>query len=216
MADRLRALSGRVGRFTPLDEHEARHAALADLRRDVENLYLASLSEEELNANDVQTDRHIQNSNPESNFDISCEKREEAAGAERHPVVGGPKRQPERRKTGDERSDNEAKPKVAPVSLGLFKQACPDFLAYAKDEPRTWRDVVGVSDLVRSMLGVSSDAGRRAEAAMGPVPAAIVLACILQRHERINSPGGYLRALTNRAEEGRFNVRPMVDALLSG
>ena len=65
---RLNALSGRVGRFTAMEDHEARHAALVELRRVVENTYLDSLDETELSANDGQGVRHIQNSNPRISF----------------------------------------------------------------------------------------------------------------------------------------------------
>ena len=49
---------------------------------------------------------------------------------------------------------------------------------------------------------------------MGPEVAAIVLACILQNVVRIRSPGGYLRALSNKAAEAQFSPGPMVMALL--
>jgi replication initiation protein RepC len=50
---------------------------------------------------------------------------------------------------------------------------------------------------------------------MGHPTAAIVLACILQRVTHIRSPGGYLRCLTGKAEEGAFSPGPMVMALLT-
>ena len=48
---------------------------------------------------------------------------------------------------------------------------------------------------------------------MGPENAAITVAAILQRAERI-SGGGYLRNLAERARAGKFTVWPMVMALL--
>jgi replication initiation protein RepC len=47
---------------------------------------------------------------------------------------------------------------------------------------------------------------------MGPEAAAIVVACILQRARHINSAGGYLRALTEKAGAGEFSVGPMLMA----
>lgn len=44
--------------------------------------------------------------------------------------------------------------------------------------------------------------------------AAIVIACILERAGQINSAGGYLRNLTQRARQGEFSLAPMVMALL--
>jgi replication initiation protein RepC len=46
------------------------------------------------------------------------------------------------------------------------------------------------------------------------VQAAITLAAILQRSDQINSAGGYLRSLTDKAREGKFSTWPMVMALL--
>ena len=216
MESRLRTLSGRVGRTTPLKEHEARRDELVALRADVENLYLSTLSEQEMAANDGGSDRHIQNSNLESRLNLSVEKKKEeplAEGRREDEVVqlaeadaGEPKAEP-----GSERSPGR-KP---PVSLDLFAQACPQFLDYARHGVRSWRDVIATGDLVRGALGISPDAMCQAVRSMGDVPAAITVAAILERHEEIRSPGGYLRSLSARATEDRFSVRPMLDALLN-
>lgn len=49
---------------------------------------------------------------------------------------------------------------------------------------------------------------------MGQEIAAMVIACILQRAQHINSAGGYLRALTDKARVGTFSVGPMLMAAL--
>ena len=63
------------------------------------------------------------------------------------------------------------------------------------------------------MLGISPTAWQTAQRTMGPVDAAVTVACILQQAQRIDRPGGYLRALTSRAAENRFNPRAMLLAL---
>ena len=68
--------------------------------------------------------------------------------------------------------------------------------------------------VVRPMLGVSPSAWEEAQAAMGEIPAAIVVAAILQRGTAIASPGGYLRDLTRKAEAGEFSLGPMLMALI--
>lgn len=65
------------------------------------------------------------------------------------------------------------------------------------------------------MVGISPDAWRCAQEAMGPVTAAITVACMLQRVSGIRSPGGYLRALTTKAGQRAFSPGPMVIALLN-
>ena len=69
--------------------------------------------------------------------------------------------------------------------------------------------------VVRSMLGISASAYQEACEVMGPENAAVAVACILEKANMINSPGGYLRDLTRRAERGEFSIGPMVMALLN-
>lgn len=52
------------------------------------------------------------------------------------------------------------------------------------------------------MLGISPSARQEAREVMGEVQAAIALAAIYQRSDRINSAGGYLRSLTDKPEKG--------------
>ena len=106
--------------------------------------------------------------------------------------------------------------KGEPVPLAYLLGVCPTLVTYAKDGISGWRDVITTAGLVRSMLGISPDAWRRACEAMGAPAAAATVAAILERAEHIRSPGGYLRALTERAEQGRFSVKPMLAALEGG
>jgi replication initiation protein RepC len=64
------------------------------------------------------------------------------------------------------------------------------------------------------MLGISPSAWEEAQDVMGEVTAAIVVAAILQRGAAINSAGGYLRDLTERARAGQFSPGPMLMALI--
>jgi replication initiation protein RepC len=68
--------------------------------------------------------------------------------------------------------------------------------------------------VVRSMLGVSPSAYEEACDILGQENAAIAIACILERAEQINSAGGYLRSLTDKAARGEFSVWPMLLAQL--
>ena len=79
-----------------------------------------------------------------------------------------------------------------------------------------WRAVFQAAAAVaRSMLGISSSAWEAAQVAMGEIPAAIVVAGILQKGAAINSAGGYLRELTRKAEAGEFTIGPMLMALIA-
>jgi len=48
------------------------------------------------------------------------------------------------------------------------------------------------------MLGISPSAWEAAQSVMGEIPAAVVVAAILQRGAAIMSAGGYLRELTRK------------------
>jgi replication initiation protein RepC len=96
--------------------------------------------------------------------------------------------------------------------LGFVLKACPEIVDYAGDGIGSWRDLMATAAQVRGYLGVSPSAYEDACHTMGPESAAIVVACILQRAQHINSAGGYLRALTERARVGEFSVGPMLMA----
>jgi len=96
----------------------------------------------------------------------------------------------------------------------MVLQACPDLLDYAKGGIANWRDFQSVAAVVRPMLGISPSAWEAAQTVMGELPAAIVVAAMLQRATAITSAGGYLRELTRKAEKGEFSVGPMLMALI--
>jgi replication initiation protein RepC len=123
------------------------------------------------------------------------------------------------------------------LPLSLVLQACPDIsdYAFADGPPETWRAFVDVAETVRPMLGISPDAWRAALDAMGAKQAAAAIAFLLQRSEHsseaarhvgedgriavtvngspaIRAPGGYLRALTDKAKGGGA---PLWGALLA-
>ena len=97
----------------------------------------------------------------------------------------------------------------------MVLEACPDIVDYAKGGIANWRDFLAVAIVVRSMLGISPSAWGQAQAEMGEIPAAIVVAAILQKGTAVASAGGYLRELTRKAGEGQFSMGPMLMALIS-
>jgi len=149
-------------------------------------------------ANESHSGRHIQNSNPDSisESESGLGDKEEAGGnaAENDNLHSLPKRE---------------------LPLGIVLDACGNWRELAKDgEIRNWRDFLAAAEVARPMLGVSPSAWRDACEALGERQAAITLAAIYQRADQINSAGGYLRSLTDRARGGKFSAWPMVMALL--
>jgi replication initiation protein RepC len=96
----------------------------------------------------------------------------------------------------------------------MVLEACPDIVDHARDSIKSWRDFVATATTVRPMLGISPSAWEEANEVLGPHDAAVVLAAILQRSSLINSAGGYLRNLTEKARAGAFSLGPMLMALI--
>ena len=189
---RLALLSGGIGRRIEADMLMGRRDDLARLRAEVENAYLSSLSEQEMSGNDHQTEQHIQNSNSDQTFEHNGQETQTAKA-------------PNTARSAPEQ-------KMA-VSLDRIKRLCPQMGDYARNGIRSWTDFVATADLVRSVLGISPDAWRKAKAAMGEQAASVVVAALLERAETIRSPGGYLRDLTDKAEKSAFSIYPMLQAL---
>ncbi|MDO5640872.1 MAG: plasmid replication protein RepC [Paracoccus sp. (in: a-proteobacteria)] len=187
----LRALQRRIRRRLDADDLRElgteSEAMLGDIRQ------VLRLETEEMSGNDIENERHYQNSNPYP-YDIElCQEKAKAAGVVSERIA--PKDEPS-------------------IPLALVLKAVPDIRDYAPGGLRSWRDLVAVADFVRPMLGVSPDAWAEARRHMGDINAAVTLACILQRSGEIMRPGGYLRALTEKAAGNGFSPGPMVMALL--
>jgi replication initiation protein RepC len=91
--------------------------------------------------------------------------------------------------------------------------ACADIADYAKGGSiANWPDFLATAAVVRPMLGISPSAWEDAQSTMGEIPAAIVLAAILQRGSAISSAGGYSRGLARKAQAGEFSLGPMLMA----
>ncbi|NNU35194.1 replication initiation protein RepC [Rhizobium sophorae] len=200
---------------------------LTGLRTNILNQLEIQVKLTKQRGNAVYIERHIQNSNPDSNSELepSFETKqgakvepdndrgavtaEKGRGEAAHPFH---QKEEEQSRRPGVRNDGGG---LKSFPLGLVLQACPEILAYGPDgEIRNWRDLMAAAVIVRSMLGVSPSAYEEAANVMGPENAATVMACILERGGHINSAGGYLRGLTRRSEKGEFAIGPMLMALL--
>jgi replication initiation protein RepC len=188
---------------------------LALLADEILMLLETQVKPKDSSGNESQTERHIQNSNPDSLIELEP----------RFPASVGagalPGTKPSRGPEGS-------------FPLGMVLEACPDLIDYAKGGARpsfrpptsdgragggaggigNWRDFLATIAVVRPMLGISPSAWEEARAVWGEIPAGIVVAAILQRGEAINSAGGYIRGLTRKAEAGEFALGPMLMALI--
>lgn len=190
------SLCGRIPRSPTIGQMRDVADEMEMLRTEILNLLNAQENLQKTDANDIQIGRHIQNSKPDSIHEL--EPRSENEQGAKPEENDRPKREP-----------------IRNFPLGMVLRACPDIAAYGPGGTiGNWRDMMAAAVIVRSMLGVSPSAYQDACAVMGPENAATAIACILERGGHINSPGGYLRDLTRKAEKGEFSLGPMLMALL--
>lgn len=186
-------------RVLAYDDLKALRAALGDILVDIQRILTNETAD--MSGNDVHNERHYQNSKPDS-YESELSQRIGESG-----------------QGGDESSDppqsESSAEKGHHLPLSLVVKATPDVLPYASGEIRSWHELIKTAGYVRGMMGISPDAWTQAQRAMGPEVAAITVVCILQRVSEINSPGGYLRSLSRKAEAGAFSPGPMVMALLN-
>lgn len=196
--DQLQALSGRVERNGTIENLSKREHALSILRQNVENLYLSKVSEQKMSGNVCENEHHIQNSNIESFDKKQVQKRE---NNEPKPI------------SKNLRHDSKVQTHTSTPDLQEILQHCPQISHYAQHGIHQWRDLILTAGHIRPMLGITTSAWQKACEIMGEINAAITLAAILERSDKIRSAGGYLRKLTQQAEHGQYCVKPALRAL---
>jgi replication initiation protein RepC len=192
----FRALVEKIPRTATRENLEPMADLLSQFADDVLKLLETHIKIKTLSGNESQTERHIQNSNPEPLIELEPSLREgRAARAELNPQT----------QATTERT----------YPLGMVLSACPDIVDYAKGGIANWRDFLATAAVVRPMLGISPSAWEETRMVMGEAEAAVVVACLLQRSSTIQSAGGYLRELTRKAGEGEFSLGPILMAQIN-
>ena len=193
------AIVGQIPRTAPRQTLEAIAEELEGLWAEVREALESFVKTQKPDANESRNGRHIQNSKPDSKFESEngLGNKDEAGAnvADADNVRSLPKRE---------------------LPLGIVLDACPNMLWLVKGGGgiRNWREFLAAAEVARPTMGISPSAWEEARTAMGEQQAAITIAAIYQRQDQINSAGGYLRSLTDRAKAGKFSVWPMVMALL--
>ena len=192
------AIVGRLPRSAPRqlldDVYVDLHALCTEIREALETFAKTRNPD----ANESHSGVHIQNSNtqPISESEHGSESKEEAGGSAEEP-------------------DNLRSLPKRELPLAIVIDACGNLQHLTQGGSiRHWREFLAAAELARPMMGISPSAWREACEVMGEQHAAITLAAIYQRTERINNAGGYLRSLTDKARSGKFSTWPMIMALL--
>jgi len=210
-----RSLIAGLGRKVGQEELGAALEGMETLRAEILNELEKQVKSEKISANESQTERHIHNSNPKptSELEPRFETKQGAPSVAEPPTSADGAGNMETKPKGWRTEPSAPAERLRPFPLGMVLQACPEVVMYGPGgEIRHWRDLMAAAVVVRSMLGVSPTAYEDACDVLGPENAATVLACILERAGHINSAGGYLRNLTDRARRGEFSLGPMLMA----
>jgi replication initiation protein RepC len=211
---RFRSMIDQVPRAATIDTLLAVIDQLCRLRDEIVNRLKIQLKDENVSANESHIERHIQDSYPDTIYELEPASDEDQQPIEK-PIsrVSAPTANvPPIAEVLKAISDNG---QLKSLPLGLVLRACPEISAYGPGGTiKGWRDLMTAAVTVRSMLGVTPSAYQHACTVMGPENAATVVACILERSNHITSAGGYLRDLARRSEKGAFAVGPMLMALM--
>ncbi|WP_323130384.1 replication initiation protein RepC, partial [Sinorhizobium medicae] len=100
------------------------------------------------------------------------------------------------------------------VALQDVLRAVPALKTYGF-APTSWADLARAVPLMCRFAGISEDARARAVEQMGEQQAAVAVAVTLEKYDRqeVSSPGGYLRAMTDRARAGELHLARSVFGL---
>lgn len=188
----FRAIVDTLPRKASLETLRQIYAQMNALRQKLDNALNINEKIKNLSATDVQIEQHHTNSNTESIIEIEQ--------TSKHIQI--------------EKPNNNLRP-IQNYPLSLVLKACPDIEEYAVNGISNWRDLIRLCDQIRGFLGISPSAYSRALSCFGQETTAIIISCILQRSNHIQSAGGYLQALTEKARTIGFSVGPMLMAALN-
>lgn len=104
---------------------------------------------------------------------------------------------------------------IAPADFTLndLMSKCHETSALFPQTPRSWAELVLLASHLAPMLGIDLPVWHEASQRLGRIQAAIAVLCIHEKLAVIRSPGAYLRSLSKKAVNGRFEILPMLTAL---
>ncbi|OAP48894.1 plasmid replication protein RepCa2 [Sinorhizobium americanum] len=106
------------------------------------------------------------------------------------------------------------------VSIGLLQSACPEAQSMIGERFDTWSALDRSGEMLRRMIGLSEGGWMDGRRRVGAYAAAAILATVLEKSlrdpEQISKPGGYFRAMVDRAAEGKLNLERSLFGLVEG
>lgn len=166
---------------------------LEEICSDLTNYLENNNKTQNLSGNDCQNERHLKNSESESQSKNDFKKSDLIIDEVPQANLGA------------------QKPSGPQISLPIVLKACPDILHYGPSGTiRGWNDLKYAGSVVLKMFSIPPTLYAKAILAMGEHQALAVIACLLQKGSEVASAGGYLTSLIRQAEQGQFSL----DALL--
>ncbi|OAV54229.1 plasmid replication protein RepCa2 [Rhizobium sp. WYCCWR10014] len=106
---------------------------------------------------------------------------------------------------------------LATVPVGLLQVGCRAAQECVSVEFDGWSDVVGAAEMMRRMIGLSEAAWVDGVGRVGRYAASAILATVLEKSlrdpELIAKPGGYFRAMVDRAVDGSLHLSKSLHGL---
>jgi len=164
----------------------------------------------------VENGMHTQITTPHP-FDDSSEERRSANAEQSHSLKAGSARKwavEESLRRGRSEINQPRRLPQAMVALQDVLSAVPALKTYGF-APTSWAELARAIPLMCRFAGISEDARARAVEQMGEQQAAVAVAVTLEKYDRqkVTSPGGYLRAMTDRAAAGELHLARSVFGL---
>lgn len=130
---------------------------------------------------------------------------------------------PNRRHHPQERqgkADFQSSPHLDGVSINLVQSACYTLQGDFELSLGSWSDLCSAAENIRVGIGVSESAYADAVSRLGRNAAAAILAVVAEKAlrdpDQISKPGGYFRAMVERAGEGRLALARSLFGLAAG
>ncbi|MDE3795858.1 replication protein C [Sinorhizobium meliloti] len=164
----------------------------------------------------VENGMHTQITTPHP-FDDSSEERRSANAEQSHSLNAGSASKwafEESLRRGRSEINQPRRLPQAMVALQDVLRAVPALKTYGF-APTSWAELARAIPLMCRFAGISEDARARAVEQMGEQQAAVAVAVTLEKYDRqeVSSPGGYLRAMTDRAAAGELHLARSVFGL---
>ncbi|MEO0467579.1 MAG: plasmid replication protein RepC [Pseudomonadota bacterium] len=158
----------------------------------------------------LEKETHIPTKNQPDPVNSNRFETKQAAGAEPENPPDVPVERPEEANLEGEWSTHTRK-RASEIDVPMLMATSTEFGEMARGLEgyiRDWSGVHRAAAKIRPMVGTSEHAWNVAQKALGPEVAAAAIALIYNKHAagEVNSPGGYLRGMVQKAQEGQLHL----------